>query len=68
MIETHPPARPTLVLSPEHDQFTTPDIARTTVEGWPTGEMWVVAGADNVLAGRTDLVATAAGDWLADFR
>lgn len=43
--------RPTLVLSPAHDQFCDPDRAAAAVEGWPTTTVEPVVGCDHFLAG-----------------
>lgn len=43
--------RPTLVLSPAHDQFCDPDHASSVVEGWPSTTVEPVAGCDHFLAG-----------------
>jgi alpha/beta superfamily hydrolase len=43
--------RPTLVLSPAHDQFCDPDQAAVTVEGWPSTTVEPIAGCDHFLAG-----------------
>lgn len=43
--------RPTLVLSPAHDQFCDPDQAAAAVAGWPSTTVEPVAGCDHFLAG-----------------
>ncbi len=43
--------RPTLVLSPAHDQFCDPDQAAAAVEGWPSTTVEPVVGCDHFLAG-----------------
>jgi alpha/beta superfamily hydrolase len=43
--------RPTLVLSPAHDQFCEPERAAAVVEGWPSTTVEPVAGCDHFLAG-----------------
>lgn len=43
--------RPTLVLSPAHDQFCDPDQATAAVEGWPSTTVEPVVGCDHFLAG-----------------
>jgi alpha/beta superfamily hydrolase len=43
--------RPTLVLSPAHDQFCDPAQATSVVEGWPSTTVEPVAGCDHFLAG-----------------
>ena len=43
--------RPTLVLSPAHDQFCDPHQATRMVEGWPSTTVEPVAGCDHFLAG-----------------
>lgn len=49
--------RPTLVLSPAHDQFCTPDQAAAAVEGWPGTSVETIAGCDHFLAGGVQRVA-----------
>ena len=43
--------RPTLVLSPAHDQFCDPDRATAITAGWPSTVVEPVAGCDHFLAG-----------------
>ena len=43
--------RPTLVLSPAHDQFCDPDQAAAVVDGWPGTSVEPVVGCDHFLAG-----------------
>ena len=43
--------RPTLVLSPAHDQFCDPAQAAAAVEGWPATTVEPVPGCDHFLAG-----------------
>lgn len=64
MMDVGAPGRPTLVLMPQHDQFTEVDAASDVVGSWPTAELRVIESTDHFLAGRTSWVAEAAGDWL----
>ena len=43
--------RPTLVLSPAHDQFCDPEQAAAAVKGWPSTSVETVVGCDHFLAG-----------------
>jgi uncharacterized protein len=43
--------RPTLVLSPTHDQFCDPAQAADVTDGWPSTVVEAVAGCDHFLAG-----------------
>ena len=43
--------RPTLVLSPAHDQFCDPEQAAGLVEGWPGTTVEPIVGCDHFLAG-----------------
>ena len=43
--------RPTLILSPAHDQFCDPDQAAAAVEGWPSTTVEPGVGCDHFLAG-----------------
>ncbi|HEX4901883.1 MAG TPA: alpha/beta hydrolase, partial [Acidimicrobiales bacterium] len=43
--------RPTLVLSPAHDQFCDPSQASSVVDGWPETTVEPVPGCDHFLAG-----------------
>lgn len=56
--------RPTLVLSPTHDQFCPPDAARRATEEWKGVTVEPVTGADHFLLGHRDAVAARALDWL----
>lgn len=42
---------PTLVLSPAHDQFCPPEVAREATAGWPATTVEAIEGADHFLAG-----------------
>jgi len=61
VVADDPPAgaddRPTLVLSPVHDQFRPPASARAMVAGWTATTVEEIAMADHLLAGRLDAVA-----------
>ena len=59
-------AVPTLVLTPAHDQFAPPDVARPIVESWADAEFAVIDMADHFIAGRSDAVATRAATWVSD--
>lgn len=60
-VADHPPAaaddRPTLVLSPAHDQFRPPASARDAVSGWTGVTVEEVPMADHLLGGALDAVA-----------
>jgi alpha/beta superfamily hydrolase len=69
MAATPPPAVPTLVLTPAHDQFSPPAATEPIIAGWRSGgaehvEFEVVEMADHFLAGRTAAVAQRAAAWL----
>ena len=59
-----PPAVPTLVLVPAHDQFTPPATASTVAAGWPAATVETMAGADHFLVGHAAAVADRAAEWL----
>lgn len=61
-------SRPTLVLSPAHDQFCDPDRARSVVEGWPTTSVEPVAGCDHFLAGGVQRVVDRVLSFVDDLR
>lgn len=48
--------RPTLVLSPAHDQFCDPDQAAAAVAAWPSTTVEPVAGCDHFLGGAVQRV------------
>ncbi|NND73677.1 MAG: hypothetical protein HKN44_01610 [Ilumatobacter sp.] len=53
MITTPPGnAVPTLVLTPEHDQFSPPAASVPIVDSWPMADHETIAGADHFLVGR----------------
>ncbi|HEX9258626.1 MAG TPA: alpha/beta hydrolase, partial [Acidimicrobiales bacterium] len=49
--------RPTLLVVPEHDQFSPPVAARQLAAGWPSMRVEEIAMADHFLVGRTAAVA-----------
>jgi uncharacterized protein len=73
MPATPAPQRPTLVITPAHDQFSPPEQNRPVVERWhsaggPLVEHSVVEMADHFLAGSTAAVAQQATAWIAAHR
>jgi uncharacterized protein len=58
--------RPTLVLSPAHDQFCDPDQAAAVVDGWPGTTVEPVAGCDHFLAGGVQRVVDRVVAFVAD--
>ena len=64
MMEVPPPARPTLVLTPRHDQYSDPAAVAPIVEGWDHTSFEVIESADHFLAGSIDVAARRAVDWL----
>lgn len=56
---------PTLVLTPEHDQFCPPARATTAVSGWPDVDLEVIPSADHFLLGATTKAAQRACGWVA---
>lgn len=64
MMHVEPPRRPTLVLTPAHDQFTPPGAAAAAVADWPDIELRTIEASDHFLVGRAAHVAMLAGDWL----
>ncbi len=60
------PAAPgrVLVLTPQHDQFCPPEVARPTVAGWDGADLEVVEGTDHFLTGRRQVVATRVATWI----
>lgn len=57
-------ARPTLILSPEHDQFTPYSEAQRITSDWTNTTCRPIAMADHFLAGRTETTADLVCDWL----
>ena len=60
------PPFPTLVLTPEHDQFCPPDCATAAVSGWPEVDLEVIPSADHFLLGATARAAERTCGWIAD--
>ncbi len=58
-----PPAVPTLVLVPAHDQFGPPDAVAEATSAWPDTTVEVVEGTDHFLAGAVDRIADHAVGW-----
>lgn len=58
--------RPTLVLSPAHDQFCDPAQAASIVDGWPSTTVEAVLGCDHFLAGGVQRVVDRVVAFLAD--
>lgn len=54
----------TLVVTPEHDQFTTPAAAEPIVAGWADATLVTVPMADHFLHGRTAAVVGAVVPWI----
>ena len=54
----------TLVLAPQHDQFRSPEDARTIVEQWPNTSFRTISGADHFLAGHVGRVTEEVVDFL----
>lgn len=64
MMAVPPPRVPTLVLVPEHDQFTPPAAARAATAGWSDVELRTIESVDHFALGRSSEIARIAGDWL----
>jgi alpha/beta superfamily hydrolase len=58
------PGYPTLILSPEHDQFCNPDQARRATLGWLHHEVAPIPMADHSLSGQTASLMPAITAWL----
>jgi hypothetical protein len=56
--------REKLLVVPEHDQFTGPDMVRALTRTWPNTVVETVAMADHFLAGRTSVVAGYTSDFV----
>jgi len=54
------------VLTPAHDQFAPPEVARPIVEGWADADFGVIEMADHFIAGQTGSVADTAASWVSD--
>ena len=61
----NPVALPTLVLVPEHDDFSPPDAVAPIIADWPNTTMEVIDAADHFMAGRAEAAADVAAAWLA---
>jgi pimeloyl-ACP methyl ester carboxylesterase len=64
MMSVAAPTVPTLVLTPQHDQFCGPDAARPIVEAWTDCTFEPIESADHFLMGRTADVAERVATWL----
>lgn len=60
--------RPTLVLSPAHDQFCDPAQATSVTAGWPATTVEAVPGCDHFLAGGVQRVVDRAVTFVTDLR
>lgn len=65
MMDVPPPARPTLVLTPRHDQFSDPDATAPVVEDWNDATFEVIESADHFLAAHAGEAAERSIAWLA---
>ena len=62
--QTPPPTTASLVLTPRHDQYCSPDTAAAIVAAWPDADFAVIEGADHFLVGRAATVAELSAAWL----
>lgn len=58
------PEMPTLVLTPEHDQFTPPSTAEPIVTAWPRSTFVTIPMADHFLHGRTSAIVDLSLPWI----
>ena len=63
MMPVAAPSPPALVLTPQHDQFCRPDVARAIVEAWDDCDFETIGSADHFLIGHTADVAERATTW-----
>ncbi len=66
MMSVPAPTVPTLVLTPQHDQFCQPGAARAIIEDWDDVELAAIDSADHFLVGHTADVAERVTAWMAD--
>ena len=64
MMSVNPPSVPTLVLTPQHDQFSPPDATRPIVGEWDDCDFDTVESADHFLIGHTYDVGRRVTAWL----
>lgn len=64
MMSVSAPSVPTLVLTPQHDQFCQPDAARAIVDDWHDCTFDTIESADHFLMGHTAEVAERVTAWL----
>jgi len=64
MMPAPAPSVPTLVLTPQHDQFCPPDVARAIVDAWDGCDFQPIESADHFLMGHTAGVAERVATWL----
>lgn len=55
---------PTLVLTPQHDQFAPPDVVEPIVTAWSSTTFETIPSADHFVLGRADWTAERAAAWL----
>ena len=58
------PHAPTLVITPRHDQYCSPETTGAITSGWSAVEIDVLEGADHFMHGHTGRVAARVTDWL----
>ena len=61
-----PPVRPTLVLTPRHDQFSPPDATTPIIESWADTTFEVIESADHFLAAHAGDAADRSIAWLTE--
>jgi alpha/beta superfamily hydrolase len=65
MMSVPAPSVPTLVLTPQHDQFSPPDAARAIIETWDDCDFDTIESADHFLTDHTTDVGGRVAAWLA---
>jgi len=63
MMPAPAPSVPTLVLTPQHDQFCPPDVARPIVDTWDGCDFESIESTDHFLMGHTAAVAERVTAW-----
>jgi alpha/beta superfamily hydrolase len=71
MTPVPPPAVPTLVITPAHDQFSPPSATESIITDWRSRssapvDLQVVEMADHFFAGRTAHVSESTTTWILD--
>jgi alpha/beta superfamily hydrolase len=66
MMTVTAPAAPSVVITPQHDQFTPPEAAEAIAGSWDDCDLRTIESADHFLVGHANEVADLAAAWLGE--